>query len=46
MAPVTGGEPHLLMGHEASVYEVAVSPDGRSIASASADATHSPLADA
>jgi len=39
VAPVTGEEPHLLMGHEASVYEVAVSPDGRWIASASADAT-------
>jgi WD40 repeat protein len=39
VAQVTGGEPHLLMGHEASVYEVAVSPDGRWIASASADAT-------
>jgi WD40 repeat protein len=39
VASVTGGEPHLLMGHESSVYEVAVSPDGRWIASASADTT-------
>ncbi|MGB6847915.1 MAG: hypothetical protein WBG05_06905, partial [Thermoanaerobaculia bacterium] len=39
VASVTGGEPHLLMGHESSVYEVAVSPDGRWIASVSADTT-------
>ena len=39
VAPVTGGEPHLLMGHEASVTGVAVSSDGRWIASSSGDAT-------
>ena len=37
--PITGEEPHLLYGHSGRVNEVAVSPDGRWIASASADGT-------
>jgi len=36
--PVTGEEPHLLLGHEGMVCAVAVSPDGRWIASAGDDA--------
>jgi len=35
--PITGEEPHLLLGHRASVLAVAVSPDGRWIASVSDD---------
>jgi WD40 repeat protein len=38
--PVTGEEPHLLLGHTGSVYGVAISPDGRWIASAGDDALH------
>ena len=32
--PITGEEPHLLLGHEGMVQSVAISPDGRWIASA------------
>jgi WD40 repeat protein len=39
VGPLTGDEPHLLYGHSAAVTGVAVSPDGRSIASASDDGT-------
>jgi WD40 repeat protein len=35
--PLTGEEPHLLLGHQGLVTAVAVSPDGRWIASASGD---------
>jgi WD40 repeat protein len=38
--PVTGEEPHLLLGHTGSVYGVAISPDGRWIASAGDAALH------
>jgi len=37
--PVTGEEPHLLLGHEGPVNDVAVSPDGRWIVSAGDDTT-------
>ena len=37
---VAGGEPHLLLGHTSLVGSVAVSPDGRWIASQSDDALH------
>jgi len=40
VGPVTGEEPHLLLGHEKLVENVTVSPDGRWIASASGDAIH------
>ncbi len=33
--PVTGGEPHLLLGHGGVIWRLAVSPDGRWIASVS-----------
>ena len=39
VGPVTGGEPHLLLGHEGEVNAIAVSPDGRWIASGGTDAT-------
>ncbi len=39
VGPLTGEEPHLLLGHEGMVWDVAVSPDGRWIASAGADTT-------
>jgi WD40 repeat protein len=32
--PITGEEPHLLLGHEGMITSLAVSPDGRWIASA------------
>ena len=35
VGPVTGGEPHLLLGHGGPVAGVAVSPDGQWIASSS-----------
>jgi WD40 repeat protein len=35
VGPVTGEEPHLLLGHTGGVSSVAISPDGRWIASAS-----------
>ena len=35
VGPVSGGEPHLLLGHYGPINRVAVSPDGRWIASAS-----------
>jgi WD40 repeat protein len=37
--PVTGGPPHLLLGHEGPVRRVAVSPDGQWVASAGDDGT-------
>ncbi|MCG6925739.1 MAG: hypothetical protein LJF30_10550, partial [Acidobacteria bacterium] len=37
VGPATGEEPHLLFGHTGPVQTVAVSPDGRWIASASSD---------
>jgi WD40 repeat protein len=37
VGPVTGGDPHLLTGHEKSVLSVGVSPDGHWIASGGAD---------
>ena len=39
VGPVTGGERHLLLGHEAGIKALAISPDGRWIASASDDGT-------
>jgi len=36
---LTGGEPHLLLGHEGNVLAVAFSPDGRWLASGGADRT-------
>ena len=39
VGPVTGEEPHLLYGHEGEVNGVAVSPDGRWIASGGVDGT-------
>jgi WD40 repeat protein len=39
VGPVTGEEPHLLLGHEPYVYIFAVSPDGRWIASGGDDGT-------
>ena len=38
--PASGGEPHLLLAHKGTVTAVAVSPDGRWIASSSEDAVH------
>lgn len=38
--PVTGEEPHLLLGHTGMVTALAVSPDGRWIASATDQAIH------
>ena len=35
--PVSGSEPHLLLGHEYGILSLAISPDGRWIASASDD---------
>ena len=37
--PVSGEEPHLLLGHEGPVWAVAVSPDGRWLATSSDDHT-------
>jgi WD40 repeat protein len=34
VGPTSGGEPHLLLGHEGMITSLAVSPDGRWIASA------------
>ena len=39
VGPVSGEEPHLLVGHEGVVWTLAVSPDGRWIASAGDDLT-------
>ncbi|MBZ5590524.1 MAG: hypothetical protein LAO05_18395, partial [Acidobacteriia bacterium] len=39
VGPLTGEEPHLLFGHTSPVESVAVSPDGRTIASACDDGT-------
>jgi serine/threonine protein kinase/WD40 repeat protein len=38
VGPVTGGEPHLLLGHQGVVTALAISPDEQWIASASDDA--------
>ena len=45
VGPLSGAEPHLLLGHAGPVNRVAVSPDGRWIASASGQ-RDPPLADA
>jgi WD40 repeat protein len=37
--PVTGEPPHLLLGHEGPIRDVAVSPDGEWVASAGDDGT-------
>jgi WD40 repeat protein len=37
VGPLTGEEPHLLLGHKGSVFAIAVSPDGRWIASGGYD---------
>jgi len=34
VGPITGEEPHLLIGHEGMITSIAISPDGRWIASA------------
>jgi WD40 repeat protein len=39
VGPVTGEEPHLLLGHERGVFDLAVDPFGRWIASGSDDTT-------
>ena len=45
VGPVTGEEPHLLLGHTASVWAVAASPDGRWIASVSDEVRLWPMPD-
>ena len=40
VGPVTGDEPHLLLGHERAILSVAVSPDERWVASASDEAIY------
>ena len=39
VGPATGEEPHLLLGHEGAIAHVAVSPDGRWIATGGVDKT-------
>jgi WD40 repeat protein len=39
VAPLSGGEPHLLVGHEGPVDYLAISPDGRWVASTGEDNT-------
>jgi WD40 repeat protein len=38
VGPATGEEPHLLLGHQGAIQRLAISPDERWVASASADA--------
>ena len=45
IGPVTGEEPHLLLGHTGTVWQVAVSPDGRWIASVSDEVRLWPMPD-
>jgi WD40 repeat protein len=40
VGPVSGEEPHLLLGHKGMVTALAISPDGRWIASATDEAVH------
>ena len=39
VGPVTGEEPHLLIGHQAPIWGVRVDPTGRLVASTSEDGT-------
>ena len=39
VGPVSGEEPHLLLGHRGAIWALAVSPDGRWIASGGDDGT-------
>jgi WD40 repeat protein len=39
VGPVTGEEPHLLLGHESTVFSLAIDPLGRWIASGGNDTT-------
>jgi len=39
VGPVSGAEPHLLLGHQDVVTSIAISPDGRWLASGSSDQT-------
>ena len=39
VGPVTGEEPHLLLGHQSPVWSLTLSPDGRSLVSSGGDGT-------
>jgi WD40 repeat protein len=39
VGPLSGGEPHLMIGHEQAVFGVAISPDGRWLVSTGGDGT-------